>query len=330
METKEDDTGNVVMFSHAPETKAAIGIPAATIRSAITKAYGKLLGQLESKGLVTLTQTMEQAIEAAAQARADKTGDDVGAIRAELMKSVKKSAAMRLWVGSRTVNDAIIPETPEYAGSTTGDLAHIPQGAGVPAGPIRVPVGQAFGPHRGFGVAHMADNAQRDPRRAPKSVTGDLAEDLMRQTVAVLGGVSQVHDDGSAVILVNPSSKMAVVANWRDDHYSVVSVRPYQGDPQNLWGIPNRVGRLTFPTRDAAATSPSTTDAEALKLRQGRTGLDVKSEKFDLTNGAAQQQAAPTVTVKNAAPLTSSAAPTVPCKASLTRRPANPSWLPTT
>ena len=33
---------------------------------------------------------------------------------------------------------------------------------------------------------------------------------------------------------------------------------------------------------------------------------------------------------KNAAPLTSSAAPTVPCKASLTRRPANPSWLPTT
>ena len=135
-------------------------------------------------------------------------------------------------------------------------------------------------------------------RVAPPAATADLAENLMRQTLAVLDGVRQVHDDGGAVILVNPSSNMAVVANWRNDHYSVVSVRPYQGDPQNLWGVPNRVGRLTFPTRDAAATSPSTTDAEALKLRQGRTGLDVKSEKFDLTNGAAQQQAAPTVTVK--------------------------------
>ena len=44
--------------------------------------------------------------------------------------------------------------------------------------------------------------------------------------------------------------------------------------------ISDEVGRLTFPTCNAAATLPSTTDAKALKLRPGRTGLDVKSEKW--------------------------------------------------
>ena len=65
--------------------------PATTIRASITKAYGKLLGQLEAKGLVTLTQTQEQAIEAAAQARADKTGQPLAEVRASLMGSVSNS-----------------------------------------------------------------------------------------------------------------------------------------------------------------------------------------------------------------------------------------------
>lgn len=67
--------------------------PATTIRASITKAYGKLLGQLEAKGLVTLTQTQEQAIEAAAQARADKTGQPLAEVRASLMGSVSNSLA---------------------------------------------------------------------------------------------------------------------------------------------------------------------------------------------------------------------------------------------
>lgn len=110
----------------------------------------------------------------------------------------------------------------------------------------------------------------------------------MRQTLDVLGNVSSIHQDGSAYVFVSQRTNQAIVAKWTGTHYSVITVRPFTGDAARLWGIPNRVGRLTFPTRDAAATSPSTTDAEALKLRQGRTGLDVKSEKFDLTNGAVQ------------------------------------------
>lgn len=49
---------------------------------------------------------------------------------------------------------------------------------------------------------------------------------------------------------------------------------------------PEWVGRLTFPTRDVAATPPSTTDAEANELRQGRNGLEVQSEQVDLTADA--------------------------------------------
>lgn len=59
--------------------------PAATIRAAITNAYGNLLDKLEAKGLVTIAQTEREAIEAAAQARADKTGDDAEAIAGRMM-----------------------------------------------------------------------------------------------------------------------------------------------------------------------------------------------------------------------------------------------------
>lgn len=65
--------------------------PVATIRNAIAKAYGNLLQRLESKGLVSLTQTDEDAIAAAAQARADKNGGDVEVIKASLRKSVLAS-----------------------------------------------------------------------------------------------------------------------------------------------------------------------------------------------------------------------------------------------
>ena len=79
----------------APDASATVQplrTPAATIRAAITKAYGKLLGQLESKGLVTLTQTEDEAIEAAAQARAAKTGRSVERERARLHASIRGEA----------------------------------------------------------------------------------------------------------------------------------------------------------------------------------------------------------------------------------------------
>jgi N12 class adenine-specific DNA methylase len=182
--------------------------------------------------------------------------------------------------GYRTVNDSVIPETPEYDGNLTGDLAQVPAGKTVKAGPIRLPVGVAEGAHRGLGIEHMADNTRRDATRMPKKQTGDLAEDLVRQAVEVLRGVKEVHYDGSKFIFPNPLMKQAVVAVWRGDHYSITTVRPYR-NAQNLWGNPEKVGRLTFPTRDAEATSPSIAVAKESSLHPDRFGLEVASERFD-------------------------------------------------
>lgn len=84
-----------VLFARDAATQSSgqpLRTPAATIRAAITKAYGNLLGQLESKGLVTLTQTEDEAIEAAAQARAAKTGQSVERERDRLQASIRGEA----------------------------------------------------------------------------------------------------------------------------------------------------------------------------------------------------------------------------------------------
>ncbi len=78
----------------SPATPTTPATPIATVRAALTQAYGKLADQLEQRGLVTVVQTQEQAIEAAAQARAAKTGQSAEQAKRELMASVdvKRSA----------------------------------------------------------------------------------------------------------------------------------------------------------------------------------------------------------------------------------------------
>jgi hypothetical protein len=270
--------------------------PISQVRAAISKAYGNLLSQLEKRKLVIVTQTQEEAIEAAAQARSDKTGESVDSIKESLMASVNNSAAMRLWIGSRTVNDFLIPETAEYEGSTTGDLAYVPENNKVPSGPLRVTEGVAPESHRGRGIRHMAENALAQPSRKPDPITGDLAEDLMRQTVSVMRGVSHVHNDGSGFIFVNRSLKKAVVAQWRGNHYTVISVRPFQGDSISLWGNPEWIGRLTFPIHKPLADSSSEQITRANEPNPSRSGQEVNSEHFNLTPKSERSQ--PTVTIK--------------------------------
>lgn len=291
IETKETDSG-VAMFSRGGEAPST---PISQVRAAITKAYGNLLSQLEKRGLVTVTQTQEQAIDAAAQARSDKTGESVESIKESLMESVNNSAAMRLWIGSRTVNDSIIPETEEYEGNITGDLAFIGGNKNVPSGSLRVAVGIATGPHQGFGITHMADNAGRDSRRMPQRETGNLAEDLMREAISVMSGVSSVHNDGD-YIFVNNRLKKAIVTEFNNGVYSVTSVRPFNGNPESLWGKSEWNGRLAFPSRTAMDAAPSTQSSKETEPHLGRHGQEVISEKFNLTPKSEKSQ--PTVTIK--------------------------------
>lgn len=66
--------------------------PKAKIKAALDKAYGRLFGRLEAKGLVTLTQTQQEAIEAAARARADQLGRDYDDELATMLASVNSSS----------------------------------------------------------------------------------------------------------------------------------------------------------------------------------------------------------------------------------------------
>lgn len=179
---------------------------------------------------------------------------------------------MRLWVGSRTVNDALVPETPEYAGSKTGDLASVPPNSQVPAGPIRVAAGVARSEHEGFGMEHLADNARRDARRMPEAQSGDLAEDLMREAVAVLGSVSAVHKDAGAYVFVAPRLGKAVVAKWNGAYYSVVTVRPFRGDAQRLWGNPEWRGAWPSPSVRTRKPHPLQLATKPLIRSLGATG----------------------------------------------------------
>ncbi|HQQ69092.1 MAG TPA: hypothetical protein PLL92_02115, partial [Alicycliphilus sp.] len=70
---------------------AKTGATVSGIAAAIRKAYGNVLGQLQVKGIVTLTQSQDEAIEAAAKARADKTGQPLVQVREQLLASVRNN-----------------------------------------------------------------------------------------------------------------------------------------------------------------------------------------------------------------------------------------------
>lgn len=217
------------------------------------------------------------------------------------------SAARRVWLGVRSVNDSLVPETPDYEGNTTGNLAYLPGNDRVEALPIRLPVGVVKGDHAGFGLAHIADNATKDRRRAPAPETGDLAEDIAREVVRVLQHVRSAHADGRRWALYAPSLNKAVIVEARERsgerHYSVVTVVPGEA---RKWGGSEWSGRLAFPDREAAETSPPTaqsrqTDESPRSDRKGpgdqteRSEQETRTEHFNLTRPEGGRQASVTV-----------------------------------
>lgn len=147
----------------------------------------------------------------------------------------------------------VVPDTPEYAENTTGDLATIP--AGIPGGikplPIRLEIGAAIGAHRGVGMLHIADNVTDpgQPQRKPPKKTSDLLEeDIARDVVHTLRGVSQIYrddrtSDRPAVYLYNAKKKAAIKAALSEDgtYYSIITHIPQTSPPASM-GKPARQG----------------------------------------------------------------------------------------
>lgn len=113
----------------------------------------------------------------------------------------------------------------------------------------------------------------------------------MRDVVRVLRGSNMAFREGGATVFYSPGQKKAVMASKRTDDgvpfYSITSVRPV-ADVRN-YGTPDWVGRLTFSTREAATTAPTTTDIQSdanpqvngnASSHSGRTG-HVESDEAD-------------------------------------------------
>lgn len=74
-----------------PRNAPAKGIHVGIARAALAQAYGDLPDQLERKGLLAVSQTLDDAINRAAQMRANATGQSVDDVRSELMDTVQNS-----------------------------------------------------------------------------------------------------------------------------------------------------------------------------------------------------------------------------------------------
>lgn len=142
--------------------------------------------------------------------------------------------ARRIVRGQPSINDPITPETEEFVGNMTGDLAVMPAVGSIKSKPIRLPVGAAYGPHKGFGLEHLRDNADRY-RRTPPNVTPDAAENFARHALSLIRSGLEIYQDGNGdVVLRDGRQKQAVVLEDRGSHYSVKTIRPAE---QSLtWG----------------------------------------------------------------------------------------------
>jgi hypothetical protein len=142
--------------------------------------------------------------------------------------------ARRIVRGQPSINDPILPETDEFVGNMTGDLAVMPAVGSIKSKPIRLPVGAAYGPHKGFGIEHLRDNADRY-RRTPPNVTPDAAENFARHALSLIRSGLEIYQDANGdVVLRDGRLKQAVVLEDRGSHYSVKTIRP--AEQSTTWG----------------------------------------------------------------------------------------------
>ncbi len=231
------------------------------IRSFLTK----VLGQTTNAEIRDLITAMKIATE---QGRENTESDEF--IRQSLM-IVRK--------GYQTVNNFVIPETEEYADNFTGDLARIRGTSAVPGGPLRVEIGAAKGDHIGSGLMHIVHNVIKDPKRRMHVKTEkDIAENVMRGTVATMKGVRDIYLDKNVYIMVDPKAKRAIVTEFKNGYHTVITERPHIEDSRKKYGSPRWTGRLTFPVQSSSAT------ASVLPLPGDKQGISTQAVSGPLSN----------------------------------------------
>lgn len=209
--------------------------------------------------------------------------------RLEGAPSAQPSFARRLYQGVRTTGDFILPETPEYEGNKTGDLAVISKdaavGTHVEALPIRLPVGVVRGGHKGFGLIHMKAEADLMSKRKPRTHTEDPAENFARDVADIAQhGTRLYYDAARDRVVLQGKSGYGLVLEARHGRdgtrfYSVVTM--FKPDDPNFWGRPVRTGRADFPiTESPQSVAPEPSPGQ--KVAEAKPSIaEVQTEPFE-------------------------------------------------
>lgn len=166
--------------------------------------------------------------------------------------------ARRISQGRPSVDDPVVPESKGFEGNMSGDLAVVPALGSIKSKPVRLPVGVAYAPHKGFGAEHIRDNGERQRMRAPPGVTPDAAENLARHVVGLLRSGREIYQDANGDVIVRDGRVgTAVVLEDRGGHYSVKTVRPAPNG-EALWGRMIGAKRLSPPVGELLTPGKAT------------------------------------------------------------------------
>jgi hypothetical protein len=150
--------------------------------------------------------------------------------------------ALRIHDGERkTPQDFVVPESEEYAGDETGDLAYMPMATGLEPLPIRLNVGDV---RKRFGIEKIATRMDQNPAREAPVLTADRAENIVREVARIARSFNEVYKEGDQYILRDSKTERAIVVELKqrrgEDYYAVNSLRPAENI---VWGKPVWVGR---------------------------------------------------------------------------------------
>lgn len=248
---------------------------------------------LRRMGLTRLADFLESATDAEAAAEIARVLQvvEIEPETAPVGAEAEPAFARRIFQGDvRRVHDFVLPETPEYDGNMTGDLAVITKEAAkshqrIESLPIRLPVGVVKGAHQGFGLMHMKAEAVADPKRRPRNATPSEAENFTREVAEIAQhGTRLYYDTDTDRVILQGKAGFGLVLEARsrgeaDRFYSVVTM--FKPREATFWGRPVWVERVQHTTTEPPQSVAPELSPGQTPQQPDRQSLGVQTEHFE-------------------------------------------------
>jgi GGDEF domain-containing protein len=263
----------------------------------ITKGLGRgfILGTLTEDNLHHLLLASARAA-----ARSDESGirSNTGEI----------AYSRRIHGDEKSKEDFIVPETSSFKGNMSGVLAYSPEEAvasGIERLPIKLRIGEAPAPHKGFGISHIHDTNLREKSRNVPKYTGDTAENYARHVTRIANTFDQVLTDRGHLVFRSSSMKEALIVSKQQDPstgekiYSVVSIVP--AETYAKWGSPNWSRSRQHPAGSPSSVAPIRPPTKT-RRPSGRASQEYQSSPFNIADLDTPRQVLFSVPITEPAP----------------------------